>query len=189
MSRAAPLTRRALAAGALGFGASLLLPGRLAAAAAPQPLPNVEGQLEDGSPARLRELTAGKACAVQFVFTSCVTICPLLGALFQAVQRGLDDETRKASLLLSISVDPENDTPSKLRRFLERHQAGPGWRALLLGRADLTLLLAALGEDASSPALHSPQTIVFGRRGEEAARLRELASAPAIVAALKAASR
>lgn len=180
-----PLSRRGLVAGVLGFGAASLVPASLLAAGAA--LPSLVGQLEDGRRVDLRELTAGKACALQFVFTSCVTVCPLLGALFKAVQGSLDEATRERCLLLSVSVDPENDTPSKLRRFLERHQAGPGWHTLLLGRADLTRLLAALGEDASSPALHSPQTIVFGRGGDERVRLRELAAAPAIVEALEAA--
>lgn len=179
------LSRRTFLAGSLGCGAALLLPAPILAAA----LPDLEGQLDDGNSVRLRELTAGKACAVQFVFTSCVTICPLLGALFKAVQRDLDEATRRQSLLLSISVDPEHDTPSKLRRFLERHQAGPGWRTLLFPRAELTRLLAVLGEDASSPALHSPQTLIFGRDGRETDRLRELAAAPAIVEALRAALR
>lgn len=173
------LSRRAFCWGTLPL---LLWPSELRAA-----LPPFEGQLEDGSRANLRELAAGKVCAVQFVFTSCVTICPLLGALFSSVQRELDDKTRSRSLLLSISVDPENDTPSKLRRFLERHHAGPGWRALLLSRSDLSRLLAALGEDASSPTLHSPQTIILDSQGEESTRLRELAKASEVVAALRAA--
>lgn len=165
--------------------APLLFATRGAAAAQ---LPDFVGQLEDGQRIGLRELTAGKAVALQFVFTTCVTLCPLMGALFSAVQRGLPEKTREKCLLLSVSVDPENDTPSKLRRFLEKHQAGPGWHTFLLGRADLDRLLAQLGEDASSPIEHSPQTLVFGPDGKEKERLRELGKAPAIIEALRAAS-
>lgn len=176
------LSRRAFCAGAAPL---LLLPNALWA----QDLPDCEGQLEDGSQANLRRLTEGKAVALQFVFTTCVTLCPLMGALFRAVQRDLDATAREGCLLLSVSVDPEHDTPSKLRRFLEKNQAEAGWRALLLARLDLDRLLLALGEEASSPTLHSPQTIVFDRRGAESARFRELGKAPEIAQALRAAAR
>jgi protein SCO1/2 len=79
-----------------------------------------------------RESFTGKVHVVDFIFTSCPTACPLLTAEMARLQhdlgeRGLDDEVE----LFSISVDPERDTPERLRAYGAAHGADPRtWRFL-----------------------------------------------------------
>ena len=88
-------------------------------------------QLSDERGAQLgRESLLGHVTIVDFIFTSCSTACPLLSAEMAHLQddvrrRGLGDRVR----LLSISVDPERDTPERLRAFAARYAADPTlWR-------------------------------------------------------------
>jgi len=149
----------------------------------------LEGVTETGQRTTPDLMMRDKVVALQFVFTSCTTMCPLLGQLFAHVQRSLDPHVRPAVLLLSVSVDPETDTPSRLRRFLSDHGAQPGWHALRLPRPALARFLAAVGEDASTPMAHSAQTIVLDRTRAEVARFRELATPAEVTAAIAKAHR
>jgi protein SCO1 len=88
-------------------------------------------QLSDERGARLgRDALLGKVTVVDFIFTSCSTACPVLSAEMARIQdhvrhKGLTDRVR----LLSISVDPERDTPERLRAFGARWGADAGlWR-------------------------------------------------------------
>ena len=83
----------------------------------PVPLPDISVTRHDGAVVRLRDLTAGKRTAVQFIFTSCPTACPLLGSLFSKVQKTAQPGPVG---LLSISVDPDRDTPQRLAEWLRQ---------------------------------------------------------------------
>jgi protein SCO1 len=67
-----------------------------------------------------REDLRGKVTVVDFIFTKCPTICPELTRKMSALaKQAKDDDIR----FVSISVDPENDTPSVLRAYGERYGA------------------------------------------------------------------
>lgn len=151
-------------------------------------LPDVPVITHDGRRVGLQDLTAGQAVAVQFMFTSCTSICPLLGNLFAHVQRSLRTAAARNVLLISISVDPGNDSPSRLRAFLSKHKAEPWWIALRIEKPHLDALLRTVEEDAGSPAMHSPQVLIFDKSGKCVTRFRELATAERITDALLAAS-
>ncbi|MFZ5822844.1 MAG: SCO family protein [Bacillota bacterium] len=74
----------------------------------------------------------GKVTLVGFIYTSCTDICPVV----TAQMRNLQDELRAAGLLgevrlLSISVDPEVDTPQRLADYARQFQADTAtWRFL-----------------------------------------------------------
>ena len=150
------LCRAALAA------ALLLLP--LAAAAqtaagtikAPE-LPDVKVRTGDGSEVRFRELIAGKTFAINFIFTSCPSVCPLMGASFGKVQKLLGD---REVALISISVDPLTDTPARLTEWSKRFGARPGWTLVTGEEEDIDALLKAFGVYTSEPGSHSPSAII-----------------------------
>ena len=98
----------------------------------PVPLPDISVTRHDGAVVRLRDLTAGKRTAVQFIFTSCPTACPLLGSLFRKVQKTAQPGPVG---LLSISVDPDRDTPQRWAEWLRQFgDGGSGWVAVRPGR-------------------------------------------------------
>jgi protein SCO1 len=86
-----------------------------------------------GQPFGSAEL-AGRPFVVDFIFTSCPTVCPRMTEEMARLQtwminRGLDGRAR----LVSVSVDPDRDTPEKLRAYADRFHARPGTWTFLTG--------------------------------------------------------
>jgi protein SCO1/2 len=83
---------------------------------------------QDGKPASLpAELDDGRPVMLNFIYTSCTAICPLTTQVFSQVQEKLGAD--KATLhMVSISIDPEYDTPARLTEFARKHQAGAQWQ-------------------------------------------------------------
>jgi len=84
-------------------------------------------RMDDRSVSLLDELPNNEAVILNFIFTSCTTICPVLSATFSQFQDNLGDKA-KAVRMISISIDPEYDTPSNLREYAKKFDAGPQWR-------------------------------------------------------------
>ncbi len=96
--------------------------------------PAVELVDASGRAVRLERLLGGeRPVLLQFIFTTCTTICPIMSATFASAQAQLV-AAHPDTLLVSISIDPEHDTPARLRAFGERLGAGERWR-FLTGRA------------------------------------------------------
>ncbi len=62
---------------------------------------------------------------VSFIFTSCPDVCPVITQSLRLVQEGLSDEDAERVGFVSISVDPERDTPEVLSEYMELH--GASW--------------------------------------------------------------
>jgi protein SCO1 len=126
-------------------------PGRRA------PWPDVEAIDQDGRQVRFySDLVRGKQVAINFIFTTCTTICPPMGANFEQLQALLGARAGADVRLLSVSVDPGTDTPERLKAWGARFHAGPGW-TLLTGRKDeLDRLRKAMGVFTADRASHAP---------------------------------
>jgi len=85
---------------------------------------------QDGARVTLRNLR-GKVVAVTFIYTSCRDVCPLLTEKMVEVQDELGADFGPEIAFVSITVDPENDTPEALRAYAEAHGADlAGWSFL-----------------------------------------------------------
>jgi protein SCO1 len=73
------------------------------------------------------EMNDGRPVVLNFIFTSCSSICPLMSQVFAQFQQRLGAESRNVHLM-SISVDPEQDTPAQLREYARKFHAGPSWQ-------------------------------------------------------------
>jgi len=69
------------------------------------------------------DLVKGRNVAINFIFTTCTSVCPVLSATFRRVQVELEN-SQSDTKLISISVDPTVDTPERLRDFAEKFKAG-----------------------------------------------------------------
>jgi protein SCO1/2 len=86
-------------------------------------LPDVSVIRQDGKKLSLRkELDDGRPVILNFIFTSCSAICPMLSHVFSKVQDKLPDVHQ-----VSISIDPENDNPAKLIEYGKKFSAGKHW--------------------------------------------------------------
>lgn len=118
---------------------------------------------------------------LNFIFTSCTAICPVMSATFQQVQETLGEEGSKVRMV-SISIDPENDTPEKLAEYAARFQAGPQWRMLTGSVEDSIAVQRAFGAYRGDKMNHAPVTFLrAGGSGKPWTRLDGLAAASDIV--------
>jgi protein SCO1/2 len=83
---------------------------------------------DDGAAVWLdKELNDGRPVVLNFVYTSCTTICPMGSQEFDRLQQRLGPDRDKVHLV-SISIDPEQDTPAHLRDYARHFHAGKGWQ-------------------------------------------------------------
>ena len=93
-------------------------------------VPEVTLTDQDGAQMKVAELLAGDAPVIlTFMYTSCTTSCPVMAATVAQAQRDLGAEADRIRFV-SISIDPEYDTPERMRTFLATYSAGPRWRFL-----------------------------------------------------------
>jgi cytochrome oxidase Cu insertion factor (SCO1/SenC/PrrC family) len=105
------------------------------------------------------DLVKGKTVAINFIFTTCTTICPPLTATFRRVQQDLKTNATEAQLI-SISVDPTTDTPERLRDYAAKFKAGPGWTFVTGGKGEIDSLLQALGAAVANKNDHTPMILI-----------------------------
>lgn len=130
-------------------------------AASKMSIPDVELLDQNGRVVRFyTDLVKGKVVAVNFIFTTCTTICPPLGATFARVQRELGARTGRDVHFISISVDPATDTPERLKAWGAKFHAAEGWTLVTGRKPQVDELLRALGAATSSPADHSPTVLI-----------------------------
>jgi cytochrome oxidase Cu insertion factor (SCO1/SenC/PrrC family) len=106
------------------------------------------------------DLIKGKTVAINFIFTTCTTICPPLAATFARVQREMGDKVGRDVHFISISVDPVTDTPERLKAWGAKFKAGAGWTFVTGDKQEMDKLLSALGASVSRREDHSPTVIV-----------------------------
>ena len=150
-------------------------------------LPNLEAVTHDGRRIPLVSgLLRGRPAAIQFVFTDCPTACPLLGALFASVDKRLrHEDSAHGPILITVSVNPERDTPSRLAEWRQRFGASDRWVAIRLDPPALRKLQSALGERGGPPSAHSTDLFLFDRTGAMVNRLTGLPSADSVAEALR----
>jgi protein SCO1/2 len=124
-------------------------------------IPDVPLVDQDGKPVRFyTDLVKDRVVAVNFVFTSCTTICPPMGANFAKLQKILGARAGREVNLISVSVDPGTDTPERLKAWGKKFGAGPGWTLVTGDRNQVTLLLKSLGVYTANISDHSPLVLL-----------------------------
>ena len=118
------------------------------------PIPDVELVDHHGRSVRfLGDLVAGRTVAIQFFFTDCQGVCPISTGRMVALQKGLGERLGRDVLLLSVTLDPEHDTPAVLEEHAVALGAREGWRFLTGAKADIELLRRRLGVYDLDPVL------------------------------------
>ncbi len=132
------------------------------------------------------ELAREGPVAVQLVFTSCTTICPVLTGTAAAARAHLPDVR-----WISITIDPDEDTPERLRAYAARFNSEPGaepgadWR-FLTGRAeDLVAVQQAFDAYRGDKMRHEPLTLLRAAPGGPWARLQGFPTPEDLAAELK----
>ena len=123
-------------------------------------IPDVVLVNQDGARVKLSSLLSGdQPVVVDFIYGTCTTICPVLSAGYANLQRKLGPEGRLPKLV-SITIDPENDTPYVMKEYLKRFRAKPGWDFLTGSRSDINAVMRAFNAYIPDKMSHYPLNLI-----------------------------
>jgi protein SCO1/2 len=99
-------------------------------------VPDVWVTDQDGRKVRFyTDLVKGRKIAVGFFYTTCTFICTRHGEFFSKLQAALGERLGEEVFLISVTMDPLNDTPAKLNRWARTYHRKAGW-TLVTGPVD-----------------------------------------------------
>jgi protein SCO1/2 len=149
-------------------------------------IPHVRLVREDGKSVDLAtELDDGRPVVVNFVYTSCTTICPMSSQVFEQFQDDLG-AARDGVHLVSISIDPEQDTPTRLRAYAAQFHAAKGWNHYSGTVAASVAVQRAFDAYRGDKMSHVPLTLVRAAPGKPWVRFDGFARADDLMAEHKA---
>lgn len=104
------------------------------------------------------DVVGSRIVVVDFIFTSCQTICPVTTSLLADAHRRVSDISPSELAFVSLSVDANTDTPERLRAFAGRHKAD--WTFLTGDRQIMESALIALNSYATNPEDHTAMILI-----------------------------
>jgi protein SCO1/2 len=147
-------------------------------------MPDVMLRDQTGKRVAFSRLTAyGGPILLNFIFTSCATICPVMSATFGQTQDDLARISDKYRMI-SISIDPEYDTPRRLRAYAKLHDARPNWEFLTGSFDNIFKVVRAFDAiyRADNKMYHRPLTFLRGNAGMDWVRLEGFLSSAELAA-------
>jgi len=122
---------------------------------------------------------------VSTFYTNCTSMCPLLNATLAQVQTLLGDELGKTFWLLSVTLDPDHDTPEVLTQYADKFSARAGWLFLTGRKESMTLITHRLGWASPDLESHMGLFLIGNVKTARWRKLRPNLTAEAIVAHLR----
>lgn len=147
---------------------------------------------QDGRQVRLKsDVMTGRIVVVDFIYTTCTTICPIFTATMSSLQDKLADVPSRDLQLISMTVDPLRDTPPRLKAYAGKHNARlDNWSFLTGTKADVDVVNKSFGTYTPNIDDHPPMVMVgdtasgqwtrffgFPSAGDLEARVRQLLAA------------
>ncbi len=122
-------------------------------------LPNTTLTTHEGRSVRFYDdLVKGKVVGINFMFTTCRIACPVTTLYLAEAQKLLGERAGRDITFLSISLDPEHDTPKVLDAYAKAYGAGPGWYFLTGKQNDIEGLRRKLGVYDLDPVVDADRT-------------------------------
>lgn len=151
--------------GAAALAAALWTGGAAAGQWDESYFPNVPLVTQDGEEVRFYDdLVDDRIVVVNFAYTDCPDICGLSTARMGQIVDWLGDKVGRDVFVYTISLDPEVDTPEKLKAYAEAFGAGPGWTFLTGTRENIDTVRFKLGERSESLAEHRSDMVIGNDR-------------------------
>ena len=129
---------------------------------------------QEGKPVRFyTDVLREKVVVIDFIFTRCAGACPILTERLNAVRRELGPLFGTKVRYVSISIDPEFDTPQVLKQFARTHRAEhPEWLFLTGKKADVKAVVSRLGQWTEEVGEHSTLFIAGSARERHWIKIR-----------------
>ncbi len=140
-------------------------------------LPAVTLVRDDGRTVSLKdELDDGRPVVLTFIYTTCTSVCPVISQTLSQLQGELGPNRDKVHMV-SISIDPEQDTPSRLHEYAAKFGAGPEWQHYTGALAASVATQRAFNVYHEDKMNHSPVVFLRGAPGESWLRIDGFATA------------
>ena len=148
-------------------------------------VPEVKLVRADGTTVLLsEELNDGRPVMLNFIYTTCTTVCPLTSQTFSELQSKLGAR-RDSVHLMSISIDPEQDTPARLREYARKFGAGPEWQHYTGTLAASTAAQRAFNVYRGDKMSHTPATLFRAAPGRLWVRIDGFTTADQLLGELR----
>lgn len=132
------------------------------------------------------DVLKGRMVVMNTVFTNCGDACPLITEQMLRVRKELGDSFGKDIVFVSISTDPERDTPQEMKKFAQKNKADvPGWIWLTGNKADVQHILQKLNMWSQIVESHSTQLIAWNFNTDRGKKLMPNLPPEAIATQLK----
>jgi protein SCO1/2 len=116
---------------------------------------------QDGQKMRFySDVLKNKVVIINAFFSTCTSVCPPMNRNLEKIQNALGDRLGKDVFLVSISVDPETDTPTRLKEYSQRFHARPGWLFLTGKKENVDWALYKVGQYVESKNDHTTVLII-----------------------------
>ena len=106
------------------------------------------------------DVLKGKTVVVNAFFTTCTSVCPPMNRNMEKIQEALGDRVGRDVFLVSMTVDPETDTPARMKEYAKKFHAGSGWLFLTGKKENLDWALYKLGQYVESKDDHQTVLII-----------------------------
>ena len=126
------------------------------------------------------ELNDGRPVVLNFIFTTCTTICPTMSTAFSKVPEKMGAGAGKLRMI-SVSVDPEFDKPAQLKAYAKQFGAGANWQFLTGSVEDVGTVLRAFDNYHADKMDYGPLTFLRPAPGKPWVRIDGFASAEELV--------
>lgn len=169
----------------------LLMSASVKAESTPQPsysrsihsykIPSVNVVLQDGQKTQLSAvLDQGRPVIVNFIFTTCNAICPIMTAILSKVHATIGSSSPDLRFV-SISIDPEHDTPAMLAEYAKKFKAGSNWQFLTGELTELQLIQRAFDAYRGDKMNHTSLTLIRAAKSSSWVRIEGVANAHDLV--------
>lgn len=125
-------------------------------------LPDVDLIRQDKKNVKLiEEVNDGRAVVISFVYTTCTAVCPMTSQILFNLQEKLGSQFNKVHIM-SLSIDPENDTPDKLLDYAKKYHAKNAWQHYTSTEEVSIQIQKAFGAYRGDKMNHTPLTLIKG---------------------------
>ncbi|MCG8427415.1 MAG: SCO family protein [Chromatiales bacterium] len=148
-------------------------------------IPNVTLVDQYGNDVELKNLIAGdQPVLMNFIYTTCTTICPVLSSSFTKVQDFADSDLDGVQMV-SITIDPENDSPGVLNKYAKRFRASSEWLFLTGDLENILAVQNAFDAYRGDKMNHIPLTFIRHAGNEKWLRMEGFPSVEEILSEYK----
>ena len=135
------------------------------------PVPVIHMKKQDGKTSDfLQDIQDDKPVFLNFIYTTCTAVCPVMTHTFATFEHELGPDSKNIHLV-SVSIDPEQDTPARLKQYAKEFDAGTEW-IFYTGTLEASIAVQkAFAAYRGDKMNHSPLTLIRPAPGKPWIRL------------------